>query len=56
MEKHHRLIITGADLFTGQENPFSVMRYHSLVVEKESLPDELEVTATSQDDRMKSWP
>ena len=26
------------------------MRYHSLVVEKESVPDELIVTATSQDD------
>ncbi len=41
---------TGTDLFTGQENPLTVMRYHSLVVEKESLPSELEVTATSQDD------
>ena len=26
------------------------MRYHSLVVEKQSFPSELEVTATSQDD------
>ena len=41
---------TGTDLFTGQENPLTVMRYHSLVVEKQSLPSELEVTATSQDD------
>lgn len=41
---------TGTDLFAGQEQPLSVMRYHSLVVEKESLPDELEVTATSTDD------
>ena len=36
--------------FTGQEQPLTVMRYHSLVVEKESLPSELEVTATSLDD------
>ena len=41
---------TGTDLFASQEQPLSVMRYHSLVVEKGSLPDELEVTATSQDD------
>lgn len=41
---------TGTDLFAGQEQPLCVMRYHSLVVEKASLPDELEVTATSQDD------
>ena len=41
---------TGTDLFAGQEQPLTVMRYHSLVVEKASLPDELEVTATSLDD------
>lgn len=41
---------TGTDIFAGQEQPLTVMRYHSLVVEKESLPDELEVTATSLDD------
>ena len=29
---------TGTDLFAGQEQPLTVMRYHSLVVEKESLP------------------
>ena len=28
---------TGTDLFAGQEQPLTVMRYHSLVVEKESL-------------------
>jgi anthranilate synthase/aminodeoxychorismate synthase-like glutamine amidotransferase len=32
-------------VFTGLENPFDGMRYHSLVVEKESLPDCLEATA-----------
>lgn len=34
-------------VFTGLENPFDGMRYHSLVVEKESLPDCLEATAFS---------
>ncbi|MFJ8257003.1 anthranilate synthase component II [Peribacillus asahii] len=41
---------TGTDLFAKQEVEFPVMRYHSLVVERASLPEELEVTATSLDD------
>ena len=41
---------TGTDLFAHQEPELPVMRYHSLVVERASLPDELEVTATSLDD------
>ena len=40
---------TGQGVFAGLENPFRVTRYHSLVVEKESLPDCLEVTAWTDD-------
>lgn len=36
-------------VFKGLENPFTVTRYHSLVVERESLPDCLEVTAWTDD-------
>jgi anthranilate synthase component II len=36
---------TGADLFRGLPNPMRVTRYHSLVIETESLPAELEVLA-----------
>jgi anthranilate synthase component 2 len=39
----------GAGVFTGLPQDFTVVRYHSLVVERASLPDELVVTASSSD-------
>lgn len=41
---HH----TGAGVFQGLENPFEATRYHSLVVERDSLPDCLEITAWTE--------
>ena len=38
------------DLFLGVNNPFQATRYHSLVADKETIPDCLEVTARSTDD------
>jgi anthranilate synthase component 2 len=35
----------GAGIFAGLENPFTATRYHSLVVERASVPGELRVTA-----------
>jgi anthranilate synthase component 2 len=39
----------GSGIFAGVTNPFEAARYHSLVVEREDLPDELELTAWSDD-------
>jgi anthranilate synthase component 2 len=36
-------------VFRGLPDPFEATRYHSLVIEKESLPDCLEVTAWTED-------
>ena len=42
----------GRGVFTGLPNPFEAMRYHSLVVERESLPDCLEITARTDLDEL----
>jgi len=36
-------------LFTGLNNPLIATRYHSLIVERDSLPDCLEITAETED-------
>lgn len=43
---HHR----NTDLFAGLDNPFPATRYHSLVVERSSLPAELQVTSWTDHD------
>jgi anthranilate synthase component 2 len=41
----------GAGVFQGLPNPFEATRYHSLVIELDTLPDCLEVTAWTTGDR-----
>jgi anthranilate synthase component 2 len=42
---HHK----GVGVFAGLPSPFTATRYHSLVIERESLPDCLEITAWTED-------
>jgi anthranilate synthase component 2 len=39
---------TGHGVFAGLESPFIATRYHSLVIDKDSMPDCLEVTAWTE--------
>ncbi len=42
---HHH----GQGVFRGLESPFPATRYHSLVVERETLPEDLHITAWTED-------
>ena len=51
----------GERVFRGLPSPLEATRYHSLIVERETLPDCLEITATTEDGeimglRHKTWP
>lgn len=48
--KTSRVAHEATELFDGLESPLEVMRYHSLVVERASLPAALRVTATTVGD------
>ncbi|MBD6617160.1 aminodeoxychorismate/anthranilate synthase component II [Komarekiella sp. 'clone 1'] len=40
---------TGVGVFRGLENPMTATRYHSLVIDRETCPDVLEITAWVED-------
>lgn len=42
----------GRGVYTALPEKFTVIRYHSLVIERSTLPEELEITSTSQDDEI----
>ena len=48
--KASRVSHDGKTIFAEMNNPFVAGRYHSLIVEKESLPDSLVISAQTADD------
>ncbi|MBK6796963.1 MAG: aminodeoxychorismate/anthranilate synthase component II [Acidobacteria bacterium] len=47
--KTSQILHDGRTLFKGIENPFTATRYHSLIVERETIPPVLEISATTSD-------
>ena len=47
--KTSQILHDGRTVFEGVENPFTATRYHSLIVERASVPPMLEVSATTSD-------
>jgi anthranilate synthase/aminodeoxychorismate synthase-like glutamine amidotransferase len=47
-QMHH----DGKGVFTGLPNPFEATRYHSLLIERATVPDVLEVTARTEEDEI----
>jgi anthranilate synthase/aminodeoxychorismate synthase-like glutamine amidotransferase len=47
--KVHKITHENVGVFKGLKNPLNVTRYHSLVISEDTLPDELEVTARTED-------
>ncbi len=46
--KTSQIYHVGQGVFAGLPNPFTVVRYHSLVIDKTTLPDSLNITAWTQ--------
>lgn len=48
--KTSKVYHTGVGVFAGLPNPVTTTRYHSLVIERSSIPDCLEITAWTQNE------
>jgi anthranilate synthase component 2 len=46
--KTSKIYHTGTGIFKGIPNPFEATRYHSLVIERATVPDCLKITAWTQ--------
>ncbi|MCL4162807.1 UNVERIFIED_CONTAM: hypothetical protein GTU68_007282 [Idotea baltica] len=47
--KVSKMLHKNQTLFNGFKSPFDATRYHSLIVERDSLPDDLEITSETED-------
>ena len=59
--KTSQILHNGKDIFKGIKSPFEATRYHSLVIDKKTLPANLLITAHTEDGvimgvREKSFP
>jgi anthranilate synthase component 2 len=50
--KLSRLRHDGRGIYTGLPGEFDVVRYHSLAIERETMPSVLEITATAEDEEV----
>lgn len=50
--KTSQIFHDGKTIFRDIENPFAATRYHSLVIERDTIPTCLEITALSEDDEI----
>lgn len=48
--KTSRIVHDGVGIFEGVANPFQATRYHSLVIERQTVPECLKITAVSLED------
>jgi para-aminobenzoate synthetase component 2 len=59
--KTSEIIHHGEGVFAGLPSPLQATRYHSLIIERESLPDSLQITAETEDGTImgvkhREWP
>ncbi len=50
--KTSQIYHTGEGIFEGLKNPFIAVRYHSLVIDRRTLPNFLKITAWSEDEEI----
>jgi len=50
--KTSQITHTGEGIFEGLKNPFTAVRYHSLVIDRGTLSEVLKITAWSEDDEI----
>ena len=50
--KTSKIFHNNEGIFEGIPNPFEATRYHSLIIDRDTVPDEFEITAWTEDDEI----